>query len=153
MPAGTWMLLLVLMAGVVGRNPLVTAAAAGLLALVTLRAQALLPFLEKYSITAGLTLLIVGLLVPFAGNRVSTEQVLAALRDPAGLLAVAGGALSAYMCGLGLRLLEARPEVMVGLIFGTIVGVALLGGIPVGPLAAAGLTAVMLELWRQALGG
>lgn len=153
MPAGIWMLYLVLVAGVVGRNPLVTAAAAALIALVTLRGQALLPLLEKYSVNVGLTLLIVGLLVPFAGDRVSLGDVLASLRDPAGLLAVAGGALSAYMCGLGLRLLEARPEVIVGLVVGTILGVALLGGIPVGPLAAAGLTAVMLELWRQAAGG
>jgi uncharacterized membrane protein (DUF441 family) len=56
------------------------------------------------------------------------------------------------MCSLGLALLEARPEVMVGLVLGTIVGVAVLGGIPVGPLAAAGLAAVLLDLWQRVRG-
>lgn len=152
-PPGAWLLYLVLAAGLVGRNPLVTAAAAVLIAIATLRAQGLLPLLERYSISVGLTLLIIGLLVPIAAGRMAMGDLLVAVRDPAGLLSVAGGALSAYMCGLGLRLLEARPEVMIGLILGTIVGVVLLGGIPVGPLAAAGFTAVLLELWRQVAGG
>lgn len=153
MSPGIWLLYLVLAAGVVGRNPLVTTAAAILIAIATLRLHALLPFLERYSITVGLTFLIVGLLVPFAGGRVGLADVAAGLRSPAGLMAVVGGALSAYMCSLGLGLLEVRPEIMIGLVFGTIIGVAVFGGIPVGPLAAAGLTAVLLRLWGRAAGG
>lgn len=148
MPNGSWVLLLVLLAGVVGRNQLVISAAGVLLLLVFLPVDGLLPLLERYSINLGLTLLIVGLLIPFANGQLGLADMLSGLRGPLGVAALLGGALSAYMCGKGLLLLELEPEIIVGLVAGTIIGVALLRGIPVGPLAAAGFAAVIYEMWR-----
>ncbi|HEY8449883.1 MAG TPA: DUF441 domain-containing protein [Bacillota bacterium] len=148
MPSGAWVLLLVLAAGIVGRNPLVIAAAAGLLFTTFVPIPGLLPLMERYSINVGLTLLIVGLLVPFATGRLGLADMITGLRGPLGMISLLGGALAAYMCGKGLELLEVEPEIIVGLVAGTIIGVGLLRGIPVGPLAAAGLTAVMYEMWR-----
>ncbi|MEX2356025.1 MAG: DUF441 family protein [Thermaerobacterales bacterium] len=148
MAQGTWVLYLVLLAGLVGRNPLVTAAAAVLIAIITLRLALLLPVLERYSVNIGLTFMIIGLLAPFAGGRLALQHVIEGLQGIHGLMAVLGGALSAYMCSKGLKLLELEPEVIIGLVAGTIIGVAFLQGIPVGPLAAAGLTAIFLQIFR-----
>ena len=59
-----------------------------------------------------------------------------------------GGCLATYMNGDGLRMLQYQPEIMVGLVIGSILGIVLFKGIPVGPLMAAGLTAVFLKIFR-----
>jgi uncharacterized membrane protein (DUF441 family) len=61
-------------------------------------------------------------------------------------VAIIGGIVAAYLCGQGLVLLQLNPEVVVGLVIGTVVKVSLLKGIPVGPLAAAGVTAILFNL-------
>jgi len=146
--SGFLVLVLVLAAGIVGRNPLVTAAAGILLLIGSLPWRAPVGLLERYSVQLGLTLLIIGLLAPFAAGRLGLQDMLQGLRGPLGIMALLGGALSAWMCARGLLLLETEPEVIVGLVAGTILGVGLMRGIPVGPLAAAGLTAVIYEVWR-----
>lgn len=148
MHSGGWVLLLVLLAGFAGRNPLVTAAAGLLLLLASFPSRAPIMVLERYSIQLGLTLLIIGLLAPFAAGRLGLQDMLQGMRGPLGITALLGGALSAWMCARGLVLLETEPEVIIGLVAGTILGVGLMRGIPVGPLAAAGLTAVIYEMWR-----
>lgn len=148
MHSGLWVLVLVLLAGVVGRNPLVIMAAGLLLVIAVVPLGPVLTTLERHSVQVGLTLLIIGLLAPFATGRLGLAHMLAGLKGPLGLSALIGGALSAYMCAKGLILLELEPEIIVGLVAGTIIGVAAFSGIPVGPLAAAGLTAVIYEIWR-----
>ncbi|HEX6989916.1 MAG TPA: DUF441 domain-containing protein [Bacillota bacterium] len=145
---GVWVLVLVMLAGITGRNPLVTAAAGFLLLVASLPSRLPVALLERYSVQLGLTMLIVGLLAPFAAGRLGMQDMLQGLRGPLGITALLGGALSAWMCARGLALLETDPEVIIGLVAGTILGVGLMRGIPVGPLAAAGLTAIMYEMWR-----
>lgn len=87
------------------------------------------------------------MLAPFSLGRVGLSDILGAFRGMPGLAAIAGGAIAAFVCGQGVTLLAARPEVTVGLLLGTLVGVALLRGVPVGPLAAAGVTALILNLF------
>src|SRR5690554_3203609 len=114
LPSGAWVLVIVLAAGVIGRNPLVISAAAILLLIVIFPLHGLLGIMEKYSINVGLTLLIVGLLLPFATGRLGLSDMFAGLKGPLGVSALLGGALSAYMCGKGLLLLEVEPEIIVG---------------------------------------
>ncbi|HBR23969.1 MAG TPA: DUF441 domain-containing protein, partial [Firmicutes bacterium] len=52
----------------------------------------------------------------------------------------------------GVNLLETNPQIAGGLVIGSILGVLLLKGIPIGPLAAAGMAAMLLKLislWRK----
>ncbi|MEW6229340.1 MAG: DUF441 family protein, partial [Bacillota bacterium] len=53
-----------------------------------------------------------------------------------------------YVNGKGVELLRARPDIIAGILIGTIIGVCLLRGIPVGPLAAAGITALLIRLFK-----
>ena len=61
-------------------------------------------------------------------------------------MALAGGALATYMNGQGLDLLRLEPQMIVGLVIGSIFGIIFLKGIPVGPLMAAGITAIFVKL-------
>ncbi|MFW2753952.1 DUF441 family protein, partial [Acinetobacter baumannii] len=42
------------------------------------------------------------------------------------------------------RLMSSQPDVVAGLLIGTVAGVALLRGVPVGPLIAAGLLSLFI---------
>lgn len=149
MHSGLWVLLITLVGGLIGRNPLVISAVLLLLLLALQPFPQLLALAERYSLNAGLTLLIIGLLMPFANGKLDMNDMITGIRQPIGLMALVGGALAAYMNGKGLAMLEVQPEIIIGLVAGTILGVGALQGIPVGPLAAAGITAVIHELWRM----
>ncbi|CWX01243.1 permease [Haemophilus influenzae] len=59
-------------------------------------------------------------------------------------LSIAVGILVAWLAGKGVPLMGEQPILVTGLLIGTIIGVAFLGGIPVGPLIAAGILALLL---------
>ena len=60
------------------------------------------------------------------------------------LLAIVIGILVAWFGGRGVGLLGTQPVLITGLLIGTIIGVSFFGGIPVGPLIAAGILSLML---------
>ena len=59
------------------------------------------------------------------------------------LAAVLAGILVAWLAGRGVPLMSDQPVLVTGLLLGTIIGVAFLGGIPVGPLIAAGILSLI----------
>lgn len=60
------------------------------------------------------------------------------------LLAIAVGMFVSWLGGRGITLMNSQPTVVGGLLIGTIIGVSLFRGVPVGPLIAAGLLSLML---------
>ena len=46
--------------------------------------------------------------------------------------------------GVDVKLMSNQPDVVAGLLVGTVAGVALLRGVPVGPLIAAGLLTLII---------
>ncbi|VTR52204.1 Protein of uncharacterised function (DUF441) [Actinobacillus pleuropneumoniae] len=50
----------------------------------------------------------------------------------------------AWLGGRGVSLMGGQPLLVTGLLVGTIIGVALLGGVPVGPLIAAGILSLLI---------
>ncbi|EKP94001.1 DUF441 domain-containing protein [Thermaerobacter subterraneus] len=141
-------LLAILGLGALGRNPLVTAAAGILLLLRLLGLASLLPALEQHAMSLGLVLLIVAVLIPFADGQVTLQQTVQSFTRGglAGYAGLVAGFVAAVLGARGIVLLEQNPHVIIGLIFGTLVGVAFFQGIPVGPLTAAGFAAVLMEL-------
>ena len=59
-------------------------------------------------------------------------------------VAIAVGELVAWLAGKGVPLMGEQPVLVTGLVIGTIIGVSFLGGIPVGPLIAAGILALLI---------
>ncbi|HYG59138.1 MAG TPA: DUF441 domain-containing protein [Symbiobacteriaceae bacterium] len=146
---GERVILLLLMAlGVAARNALIVTSAGIVLIMQVMRLDRFFPALEKRGLEAGLILLLVSVLVPFATGEVGWSEIKHSFTSWTGLAAIAGGVTAAVLSGYGVTLLQVKPEVIVGMVVGTIIGVLVFKGIPVGPLAAAGFTAVLLAMLR-----
>lgn len=142
-------ILLTLMAlGVAARNSLIVTSAGVVLILRVLSLDRFFPLLEKRGLEAGLIFLLMAVLVPFATGEVGWSEIRQSFTSWSGLAAILGGIIAAVLSGYGVTLLQVKPEVIVGMVVGTILGVVLFKGIPVGPLAAAGFTAILLALVR-----
>lgn len=134
--------------GMFSGNSLVAASAGSLLVIKLLKTPFLLEVVERHSLEWGLLFLLLAVMVPFAKDKVGAKELLQTFVTPVGLLSILGGTIATYLCGQGLGLLNLQPEMMVGLVIGTVIGVSFFKGIPVGPLAAAGLTAILLKLFE-----
>jgi uncharacterized membrane protein (DUF441 family) len=141
-------LLLLMALGVAARNALIVTSAGVVLIIQVLRLDRLFPIIEKRGLEGGLILLLMAVLVPFATGDVGWTEIKESFTSWTGLAAITGGMMAAVLSGYGVSLLQVRPEVIVGMVVGTILGVVLFKGIPVGPLAAAGFTAVLLAILR-----
>ncbi|WP_312134229.1 DUF441 family protein, partial [Leclercia sp.] len=60
------------------------------------------------------------------------------------LIAIAVGVFVSWLGGRGVTLMSSQPTLVAGLLVGTVLGVALFRGVPVGPLIAAGLVSLFI---------
>lgn len=139
-------LVALLFLGILFSNNLVAAGAGTLLVLKLVNLSSLLEIAENKALEWGLLFLLIAVMAPFAREKVGLKEICQSFTTPVGLLSILGGILATCLCGQGVILLKWRPEIMVGLVIGTVIGVSFLKGIPVGPMAAAGLTAIILNL-------
>jgi len=102
-----------------------------------------LPYMEKYGLNLGIIILTVGVLAPIISGKIQLPGFVALLNWKM-LLAIAIGIFVAWFGGRGVGLLGTQPVLITGLLIGTIIGVSFFGGIPVGPLIAAGILSLML---------
>ncbi|MBD0380735.1 DUF441 domain-containing protein [Paenibacillus sedimenti] len=143
---GDLLLVILIIIGLVGRSPIITTAACILLVFKLIGLDRFLPTVERRGLELGLLFLTMGVLVPFASERISLKDIASVFTTWPGIIALIGGAIATYMNGKGLELLKIDPQLIVGLVIGSIFGIIFLRGIPVGPLMAAGITAFLLKL-------
>jgi uncharacterized membrane protein (DUF441 family) len=149
---GDILLVVLIIIGLVGRSHIITTAACVLLIIKLISLERFLPTIERRGLELGLLFLTMGVLVPFASEKISFKDVTSVFTSWPGILALLGGAIATYMNGKGLELLKIDPQLIVGLVIGSIFGIIFLRGIPVGPLMAAGITAFLLALFRMIFG-
>ena len=101
------------------------------------------PLLEKYGVKIGIIILTIGVLSPLVSGKIQLPDLSGFLSWKMAL-SIAVGVLVAWLAGKGVPLMGEQPILVTGLLIGTIIGVAFLGGIPVGPLIAAGILALLL---------
>lgn len=130
--------------GIISSNSPVTIAMVVLLLLRVLGLQQTFPWLEKYGLTVGIIILTIGVMTPLASGKISLQMVGQSFLHWKSLLAIAIGILVAYLGGRGAMLMGSQPTVVAGLLIGTVLGVALFKGVPVGPLIAAGLLSLLI---------
>ncbi|PKM42073.1 MAG: DUF441 domain-containing protein [Firmicutes bacterium HGW-Firmicutes-8] len=143
---GEAVLVALILIGILGKSNILATAACILLVIKLTNLFVLFPILERRGLELGLLFLMVSVLVPFATGQVPPKELLNSFASVPGILAILGGTLATYMNGQGLNMLKVEPELMVGLVIGGIIGIVFLKGIPVGPLMAAGLTALFLKI-------
>ncbi|MFC4103843.1 DUF441 domain-containing protein [Paenibacillus xanthanilyticus] len=144
---GQVILVILIIIGLIGRSPIISTAACVLLIVKLIHLERYLPTIERRGLELGLLFLTFSVLVPFASGRISTKDITAALTSWPGILALTGGALATYVNGKGLEMLKFDPQLVVGLVVGSIIGIVFFRGIPVGPLMAAGITAILFKLF------
>ncbi|MDM5278329.1 DUF441 domain-containing protein [Paenibacillus silvae] len=130
--------------GIISSNTPVTVAMVFLLLLRVLNVNQAFPWLEKYGLTVGIIILTIGVMAPLASGKISLQTVGESFLHWKSLLAIGVGMLVAFLGGRGASLMTTQPTVVAGLLIGTVLGVALFKGVPVGPLIAAGILAMLL---------
>lgn len=143
---GEALLVILILIGIVGRSNIIATAACILLVLKLFNLHQFFPILERRGLELGLLFLTISVLVPFATGQVSVKDISNSFITLSGILAILGGAIATYMNGQGLSLLKFDPELMVGLVVGSIIGIVFFHGVPVGPLMAAGITAFLVKI-------
>ncbi|HHX96409.1 MAG TPA: DUF441 domain-containing protein [Clostridia bacterium] len=144
-------LIFLIIIGILGKAPLIAIAACILMVLKLSHLTHYFPLIERRALEMGLLFLMLSVLTPLARGKFSTSELKAGLFSGIGLFAFLGGAVATHLNEAGLSLLQAHPELLFGLIIGSLIGIIFLGGIPVGPLMAAGLAALFIKIinfWR-----
>ncbi|MDO4897319.1 MAG: DUF441 domain-containing protein [Moraxella sp.] len=107
----------------------------------------IMPLVERHGLSFGILILTIGVLAPIASGKLDGETIIKSFVSPKSLLAIGVGLLVAYLGGRGVKLMTTEPSVIAGLLIGTVLGVAFLRGVPVGPLIAAGI--LSLFYWQK----
>ncbi|HHW06382.1 MAG TPA: DUF441 domain-containing protein [Clostridia bacterium] len=142
-------ILAVLAVAVLGHNHTVALAAA-LVLVINLAGlgQVVLPFLEARGLEIGIVILTAAILAPLAAGKIDSQQVISTLTNVRTVLAVGVGVLVAFLGGKGVDLLTIEPQLITGVVFGTILGVAFFKGVPVGPLICSGILYYIFKLFK-----
>ncbi|MGD8191182.1 DUF441 domain-containing protein [Brevibacillus ginsengisoli] len=142
-------LIILLTLGVVGHNSAISIATIFLLLIRLLHVDRMFPFLEQHGLEIGITILTIGVITPVASGRIPPDAILKTFTHWQSLLAVAIGIFVAYLGGKGTALMTQNPLIISGLVVGTILGVTFFRGVPVGPLIAAGILSLVLQVFPK----
>ena len=139
------MVLIVLLAcGIFSQNTAVTIAAAVLIVFRITPLSEFFPLLQQHGLNIGIIILTIGVLTPIASGKIPGDAILKSFLSWKSLLAVAIGVFVAWLGGRGVKLMTNQPDAVAGLLIGTVAGVAVLRGVPVGPLIAAGILTLFI---------
>ncbi|HHY70847.1 MAG TPA: DUF441 domain-containing protein, partial [Thermoanaerobacterales bacterium] len=67
------------------------------------------------------------------------------LKSPSAVVALLAGVITVILSGRGTDLIRGDPSVVVGIILGSLIGITFFKGVPIGPLTAAGIVAVIMK--------
>ncbi|WNG13808.1 DUF441 domain-containing protein [Cystobacter fuscus] len=121
--------------------------AVSILVLIVIRMTPLnqfFPWVEKKGLIIGITILTIGVMAPIASGTLPPSTLFQSFLHWKSLVAIAVGVFVSWLGGRGVTLMSSQPTIVAGLLVGTVLGVALFRGVPVGPLIAAGLLSLML---------
>jgi uncharacterized membrane protein (DUF441 family) len=103
-------------------------------------------FIEKYFLDIGMIFLMMWMLVPLIKVENSLTPNIKSLLNLNGIVSFIVGAAVVILAAQGVSFLKGSVDVLTGVILGSILGVALLGGVPVGPLIASGIAYEIVRL-------
>ncbi len=138
-------LLILLACGIFSQNNAVTIATALLIIIkMTPFHENIFPILQQHGLNIGIIILTIGVLIPIASGKISAQTILQSFLNWKSIAAIGVGLFVAWLGGRGVHLMSNQPSTVAGLLIGTIAGVAVLRGVPVGPLIAAGMLSLLI---------
>ncbi len=142
-------LLIVFVVALLTKNNLLAAAAAIVFFLDLMRLHRFFPMIQSRGLEGGLLLLTIALLVPFSTGQVTVKSLFTSLWSPLGVFSIVGGLVGAYLNSQGLDLVAVEPTIVPGILIGVIISVFFFGGVSVGPIMAAGITALLVRIFLR----
>ncbi|ELQ5980170.1 DUF441 domain-containing protein [Cronobacter sakazakii] len=126
--------------GFVSHNMAVTVSVLVLIVIRMTPLSAWFPWVEKQGVTVGIIILTISVMAPIASGTLPASTLFHAFLNWKSLVAIAVGVFVSWLGGKGVALMGSQPWLLVG----TVLGVALFRGVPVGPLIAAGLVSLLI---------
>ncbi|AYP02510.1 DUF441 domain-containing protein [Escherichia coli] len=124
-----------------------TTVAVSILVLIIVRVTPLstfFPWIEKQGLSIGIIILTIGVMAPIASGTLPPSTLIHSFLNWKSLVAIAVGVIVSWLGGRGVTLMGSQPQLVAGLLVGTVLGVALFRGVPVGPLITAGLVSLIV---------
>ena len=137
------LLVFLIVLGLISQNSAITISAAVLLIMQQTLLSKYIPILEQYGVKIGIIILTIGVPSAVSVGKNPTARSQFILNWKMGV-SITTGIFVAWLAGKGVPLMSEQPVLVTGLLIGTIIGVSFLGGIPVGPLIAAGILSVLI---------
>ncbi|EQA00762.1 DUF441 domain-containing protein [Glaesserella parasuis] len=137
------LLVALILLGIFSQNSAVTISAAVLLIMQQTLLSKYVPYLDQYGIKIGIIILTIGVLAPLVSGRIALPELIQLINWKM-IVAIIAGIVVAWLGGRGVTLMGNQPVLVTGLLIGTIIGVAFLKGVPVGPLIAAGILSLII---------
>ncbi|KGM98033.1 membrane protein [Clostridium novyi A str. 4552] len=131
-------LLILIFLSIVSKNKSLGIGTVVMLIVSFFNAKKCITFMENYFMDLGMTFLMIWMLIPIIKNPEFTKNIKNAF-NLKGIVCFLCGAIVAVLASKGVGFLKGSTDTLTGIILGSIVGVSLLGGVPVGPLIASGI--------------
>ncbi|MTI61428.1 MAG: DUF441 domain-containing protein [Firmicutes bacterium] len=149
----TYFLIIIIILGFLAQSRVVILTGFSLLLLIELELERVFSFLANKGIEIGLIFLLLAILSPLLKETLDWKEIKSVLMSWQGIIGIAAGLLATQFNGMGLQLLSEKPHLILGIITGSLLGILIFDGIPVGPLMAAGIAAVIIYLCEIITGG
>ncbi|AZO93244.1 DUF441 family protein [Iocasia frigidifontis] len=149
----TYFLIIIIILGFLAQSRVVILTGFSLLLLIELELERVFGFLANKGIEIGLIFLLLAILSPLLKETLDWKEIKSVLMSWQGIIGIAAGLLATQFNGMGLQLLSEKPHLILGIIIGSLLGILIFDGIPVGPLMAAGIAAVIIYLCEIITGG
>ena len=137
------LLVILIILGLLSHNSAITISAAVLLIMQQTFLSQYIPWIDQYGLKLGIMVLTLGVLSPLVSGKIPLPELSAFIHWKM-FSSIGVGILVAWLAGQGVDLMTNQPVLVTGLMLGTVIGVSFFGGIPVGPLIAAGILALLL---------
>jgi len=111
--------------------------------------KGVIDLIDKNAIKWGVIIITLGILTPFVNGRIELKQIKDIFTSPIAIVALLAGFVTVTLSGRGLNMISDNPSVVVGIIMGSLIGIAFFKGVPVGPLTAAGIVAVVMSFIKH----
>lgn len=137
-------LLILLTCGIFSQNTTIIGATAILILIkISPLQHYIFPYIQQYGLNLGILILTIAVLMPIATGKIDGNMVIKSFISLQSLFAIVIGIFVAWLGGRGVQLMTLQPNIVAGLLIGTVIGVAFFRGVPVGPLVAAGMVSLI----------
>ncbi|MBC2375267.1 DUF441 domain-containing protein [Listeria welshimeri] len=140
-------LLLFLLLGLIAKNNSLIIAVAVVILLKLFHVDGkVMEMIQAKGINWGVTIITVAILIPIATGQIGFKDLIDSFKSSAGWIGLGAGIAVSILAKKGVSYMAVDPQVTVSLVFGTILAVVLFRGIAAGPVIAAGIAYMAMQL-------